>query len=57
MRGKPECLVHPPPSDITTHIAQWRAPEVLLCFPFGIPEMILNSALLHAIRIITDSQD
>ena len=50
MRGKPECVVPPPPSNNITHIIQWRAPDFVLCFPFGIPEIILNSSLLHAIN-------
>ena len=57
MRGKPEYLVPPPPSNNITHITQWRALEFVLCFPFGILEMILYSAVLHIIKIITDLRD
>jgi len=57
MRGKPECLVPPPPRNNTTHITQWHAPEFVLWFPFGIPEIILYLAFLYAVKIITDLQD
>ena len=53
MRGKPECLVPPPPRNNITHITQWRAPEFVLCFPFGISE-IIYSTRLHVIKIISD---